>query len=160
VPLIDGLGQQRWAVGELVSFTPTSVSARQPEYRPGVSAERTLALKDGTLIDTVKVAAADGQTRRLGLTLQLQGDIQLPEGFEADAAFALPQWKDARSRDMGREAKFVVLTGSEGMELTVRASAPMRVTFASVPDAPPNRRQALYFEVQGAQAEFVTMLKP
>lgn len=160
VPLIDGLGQQRWAPGELVSFSPTSVSARQPEYRSGVSAERTLALKEGALIDSVRIIAADGQKHRLGLTLQLQGDIHLPDGFQPDGAFSLPQWKDARTLQSGREAAFTVITGNEGMALTVRASAPMRVTVANVPDAPPNRRQALYFEVEGAEAEFVTTFKP
>lgn len=160
VPLIDGLGQERWAPGQLLGFSPTGVAARQPEYRKGVSAERSLKIEDGALVDTVKVAVADGQTHRLGLALQLQGSVALPDGFAPDAAFALPQWQDARTLEMGKQARFTVNYGGLRMELQVSAGAPMKVTWANVPDAPPARRQALYFEVQGAQAEFVTTLKP
>ena len=160
VPLIDGVGQERWAPGELLSFAADSVAARQPQYRKGVSAERSLRIQDGALVDTVKVAAADQQPHRLGLALQLQGSVELPAEFAADAGFALPYWEDARTLQMGKEASFTVSFGAVRMELQVSAGAPMKVTWANVPDSPPRRRQALYFEVQGAQAEFVTTLKP
>ena len=79
VPLIGGEGQEGIHPGELVEYTPTRVTAAHPKYRPGVSARRTLELKDGRLLDTVRVERTTPATGALGLALHLQGRIRFPQ---------------------------------------------------------------------------------
>ncbi len=160
VPLIDWLGQSKWAPGELISFNSDSVSARQPQYRPGTAAKRTLDVRGSSLIDTLNITTSDGASHRLGFALHLQGTAELPAAFEPDAEFALPYWQSARSARMGRQAKLFVLLNGTRMELSVETSSPMKVTHARVPDAPPNSRDALYFEITGSEATFTTTLRP
>ncbi len=161
VPLIDGQGQAKWDTGELLSFNANEVAARQPRYRPNASAERRLTFDGDSLVDAVKIITTDGASHRLGLTLQLQGQVELPAGFEADPLFQLnPYWTDARSVTFGREVRLPVRIGALRFDLKVEASGPMRVTRANLPDAPPARREALYFEVEGREATFTTTLTP
>ncbi|MBI4894106.1 MAG: heparinase II/III family protein [Acidobacteria bacterium] len=160
VPLIDGLGQAVWAPGELISFAPDSVAARQPEYRPGASAERRLSLRGGELVDEVRINTTDGKPHRLALSFLPQGAVEAPAGFEPDAAFNLAYWINARTAKPGAEAGFTISYAGLRMRLTVKASAPMKVTLANAPDAPPNRRDALYFEIDGTEATFTTTLRP
>jgi len=161
VPLIDGLGQEKWEPGELLAFSPNEVSARQPKYRKNASAERRLTLDGESLVDSVKITTTDDGSHRLGITLQLQGQVELPAGFEADPQFRLnPYWLDARTMTAGRELRLPVRIGALRFELKVEATAPMKVTRADVPDAPPARRHALYFEVEGREAAFTTTLTP
>jgi hypothetical protein len=119
-----------------------------------------LKIKGDALVDTVRLLAASPSPRRLAIAIQLQGAVQLPEGFEAAPAFALPYWQGARTLQMGREAVFPVVYGGLRMELSVKGSGAMKVTHASVPDAPPGRREALYLEVTGNEAQFETIFKP
>lgn len=77
VPVIDGVGQARWQSGELVSYAPNKVAAGQPNYRADASAERSLEIRGGELIDAVTVKAV-GANRRLGLLVHVQGEVELP----------------------------------------------------------------------------------
>lgn len=60
VPLVGGHGQEKWARGELLDFDAGAarVRARQPAYRPGVSAERELRVEGERLIDSVRLHRA------------------------------------------------------------------------------------------------------
>ncbi len=157
VPVIDGEGQLGWNEGELVSYSNTKVTARQPLYRKDARCERTLSLEDEKLVDTVVIEAGPAE-RRLGLTLQLQGDVEIP-GL-TPAASGPPYWTALSQRDAGREIAFTASYAGKPMRITVRASGPMRVLKGSAPDAPPRRRTALLFETTGAKAEFVTTFAP
>lgn len=160
VPLVDGEGQAGWAMGELISFSGTQVEGMQAEYRAGVSARRRLAIEGEGLVDEVELKVKDGGERRLGVALHLQGVVALPPGFEADAGFGLPYWSEARTKEMASPVVLAARIGGGDYEVRVEAAGPMRVTHASVPDAPPGRREAVYFEVRGAGAVFKTTLRP
>jgi hypothetical protein len=160
VPVVDGLGQARWNAGELLSFSDSAVAARQAGYRPGVSAERRLSIEGQRLVDSVKVATSDGASHRLGLVVQAQGKVELPGEFAADSVAAFPHWEVGRSMKTGNVARLMVRYGELRMELRVEASGPMKVTHAVTPDAPPARRESLYFEVMGQEAAFTTTWQP
>ena len=163
VPLVDGAGQERWARGELIGFSATEVSARQPSYRPGVSVERKIAIVDEALVDTVTVKTSDGQRHRLGLTLHLQGEIAMPDGFTADptrfasgypAAFGY--WDGART---GGSSRLRMRLGGRTFEVNFDAGRPLRVALGNLPEVPPLRRQAIYVELDGTEATFVTRVR-
>jgi oligo-alginate lyase len=151
VPLIDGQGQQGWAPGELVGFDASTarVAARQPEYRPGVSAERELRIDGERLIDTVRVKTSDGRTHKLGLVLHLNEPVR----FAGDdgGPDVLRHWtglKTARFRDRA------VMEG-----ITIETPGEFTITTGSAPDVPPRRNFGLYVEKTGTEAVFRTLIE-
>ncbi|MCS7044291.1 MAG: heparinase II/III-family protein [Bryobacteraceae bacterium] len=157
--LIDGEGQLGWAPGELLGFDPARVAARQPQYRENVSVERDLRIEGDTVEDRVRVETMDQQQHRIGLVLHVQGRVRLPEGFRDDPEFPLKHWEGARTTELSNEAVLLVDYPGLVLEVTVSAGALLRVTHATTPDVPPNRRESLYFELSGQKAEFVTRLR-
>ena len=160
VPLIDREGQSGWAPGELIAFDAANarVSARQPEYRPQASAERELRIDGNRLIDTVRVKPAGGAIHKLGLVLNLQGTVKLPNGFEPVAS-PLPYWTETRARKYTDSALFAVDYPGRPIRVTIKTPGAFTVTYGSVPDVPPSRRAALYIEVEATEAEFTTVLE-
>lgn len=159
VPLIDGEGQQRWNPGRLLQFTPSSVRARQDEYRPGIAAERSLRLDHGRLIDVVSIESKDTTPRKLGVALHLQGEVELPVAFRADPSVGFHSWENPHSAPFEKEAKLKVAIGGRAFQLTLRASSPFRVWWARTPDVPPAKRDSLYIETAGTNAKFETVLE-
>lgn len=159
VPLIDGEGQQRWNPGKLLQFTPSSVRARQDNYRPGYAAERSLRIEQGRLIDVVSLESVDTAPRRLGLALHLQGEVELPVAFRPDPSLGFTAWEHAHSAAFEKEAILKVAIDRRSFRLTVRASSPFRVWWARTPDVPPAKRDSLYIETNAISAKFETVLE-
>jgi hypothetical protein len=151
VPLIDGLGQQGWAPGELIAFDAEAgrVAARQPEYRPGVSAERELKIDGDRLIDTVRVKTNDGQPHKLGLVLHLNDPVRVA-GSEGGPEL-LRHWTGLQTAKFRDRA---VLPG-----ITIETAGEFTITSGSAPDVPPRRNYGLYVEKVGTQAVFQTRLE-
>lgn len=163
VPLIDGEGQERWARGELLNFAPGSVSARQSAYRQGASAERQLAISENALVDKVAVTTSDGRKHRLALALHFQGElvpageyVAAPERFAVDYPPAFKHWQDLRSGD---SAQFQLRAGTSAFHVTIESDQPLRITIGTLPDVPPLRHPAIYAEVEGTEATFVTRIR-
>lgn len=162
VPLIDGEGQERWARGELQKFAPGSVSARQPAYRQWVAAERQLTISENALVDKVTITAGDGQKHRLALALHFQGELvpasaysAAPERFAVGYPPAFKYWQDLRSGD---SAQFQVKVGASTFHVAIESNLPLRITMGTLPDVPPRRHPAIYAEVEGTEATFVTRI--
>ena len=161
VPLIDGEGQQGWDPGTLVSFSRSSVSARQDEYRPGISASRTLALDENRLVDVVTLEPrGDTVARRLGLALHLQGEVDLPVAFQPDLSLGFNSWENLHSAAFERETRLNFKINGRIFRLTLRASAPFRLWWGRTPDVPPARRDSLYLETRGSAVTFETTIEP
>lgn len=154
VPLINGQGQARWAEGEVVEFDAAKplIKARQKEYRPGWEAARTLSIEGGALKDILEVKGAE--TARIGLLLHLQGEVDAAVAMQA--APSPFQYFEA-TRKAATAGVFEAKMG--GRRLRVSAGAPMTVWLGTTPDAPPNRRATLYFEVEGQAARFETVMQ-
>lgn len=155
VPLINGQGQARWAEGEVLNFDPAwpAIQARQKNYRPGWEAERTISIDGGALKDVVELR---GQEKaRLGLVLHLQGEITTRATLAA-AQSPFPYFEATRTVTVASDA---FEASMEGRKLRVSAGGPMTVWLGKTPDAPPNKRTTLYFEVEAQAARFETVLQ-
>jgi hypothetical protein len=164
VPLVDGEGQEGIDVGELVSFADDRVAVAQPRYRKNTLATRTLAIEGERLIDTATVATTGPAPHKLGLALQLQGNVRLPATFTADADFAKDRptsftyWRNARVATYRDRAEFDVAYGKTVMHVTLTAPGEFRVWHGSTPDVPPHRRETLLVELTApaSSATFTT----
>ena len=159
VPVVDGEGQARWRPGELVAFERARVAARQPDYRPGVAAERELRIEGERLVDTLKVETADGAPRRLGAVLHLQGRMKVPTGAEAVEP-PLAYWKETRRVGFEDRASIEAEVGGVRLEVLIETAGPFTVTFGRSPDMPPGERESFYVEKMGTRAEFRTTFVP
>lgn len=170
VPLVNGEGQSRHDVGELISFSahPARVEVAQPRYQKEVRAKRTLAIEGSALVDHATVESSAGP-RKLGLALHLQGRVRLPAMFAADAGFAagrpeaFKHWRSVQAAAYRDRAEFIV-EYPKGVVVRVTLTAPgeFRIWHGSSPDVPPTRRDSFYFELAlpAAAATFTTRFEP
>jgi oligo-alginate lyase len=155
VPLVDGVGQQGWKEGELVTFDAVAgvVEARQPEYRKDAKAGRRLRIDGDRLIDEVVVTKTSGGAGRLGLVVHVQGSVAVPESYRPVESFAY--WTNTRGGTARDEATFAVrFEDGRTLRLRVATAGAFRVVHGSAPDVPPRRNEVLYFEVEGESAKF------
>jgi Heparinase II/III-like protein. len=157
VPLVNGEGQSGWAPGELLEWDAAKgrVSARQPQYRPGVRATRTLDVEIDQLVDVTTLELTDAATpdAPLGLTLHVQGKVALPESFTLAPDFAAGRpagfgyGRDVRGSTATSERQSLLVHYAEhAYRLTLFADVPCRLFHAATPDAPPRQRESLYLE--------------
>ncbi len=160
--LIDGEGQAKWNEGTLVGFDGTRgmAAARQDEFRPGVAVERKIGIEGDNLIETTEAKCAGDAARRIGLVLQIQGKVAVPEAATPSPDVQLPYWKQARSWNADRKVELTFTAGGRQFALIVESSGPVRVTHATTPDAPSATRESLYFETTGRSASFRTTWMP
>ncbi|MCC6262619.1 MAG: heparinase II/III family protein [Bryobacterales bacterium] len=162
VPVIDGQGQQGWNEGELLGFSAESarVSAGQPNYRPDVSARRTLSIEDGVLRDSTTIETHDGAPHRLGIILNVQGKVSIPADSRSAQAPPFAHWDEAREWHSDGPLELTARIGGRDFLIRVEGPGPLRIVHAGVPDAPPHRREALYVETNAAAATFRTQWIP
>jgi oligo-alginate lyase len=175
VPLFGGEGQKSWNQGVLLRFDADAaiMSAAQPEYRPGVSASRTLRIEGDALVDEVTLSpASDAEPNKTrGLALHLQGKPRLPVEFQplssADFSKGRPPafgyWKSVRAARFTDRAEVAVeLAG--GRVLTVTFSTPGAFTLfqGDSPDVPPAHRVGFYLEKSAGTGPLtiITTLRP
>lgn len=170
VPLVGGEGQEPYSAGELREFSAerASVSVAQPKYRKDAAAERTLRIEGDRLIDVATVTTTGGAKKELGLALQLQGKVKLPEGFAVAKDFAkgrpepFKQWRDVRSATYTDRAEFEVAYGKTTMRVVLEVPGQFRLFHGSTPDVPPKRRETFFLELAepAASAKFTTTFSP
>jgi len=167
VPLINGEGQLTLPLtGELISFSdhPAAVAARVEGYQPGVTAERTLKIEGGRLLDSLRLTSET--STRLGQSLHLQGKINLPANFQPDPEFstgrpaAFQHWKNAKVAGPVEEIEFEVEYPGFRLRLKIHGSLPFRIWQATSPDRPPDERTSLYLETEGKEVTFTTGFAP
>lgn len=154
VPLIDGEGQLPWRPGEMTLFDAdrSVMTGIQSDYRPGVSACRTLSIDGERLVDTVTINRTE-PAARLGLALHLQAEPRLSAAFQRATDFTTDRpepfqhWRDVVSAVFTDSASVDVVL-SDGRVLRISFSAPGRfvVYQGSAPDFPPARRAGFYIE--------------
>lgn len=160
VPLIGGEGQDRWRPGELLHFAGDRVRARQPVYRPGVSATRELRIDGKALVDTLTLELAPGANQtRLGSVLHLQGKIEVPAAA-APVEPSLPYWTATRKLDCRGRVVLKARFGEQLLQVTLETSGPFTLILGNSPDVPPGRRDSIYVETSGTRAVFQTTIEP
>lgn len=180
VPLINGEGQEQppkgrrpdttalTRAGELVEFSPenATVTARHRVYRSDTTAQRTLALRDGKLIDVVRLESRAGEPQLLGIALHLQGAVQVPADFASNPKFAegrpesFGYWQDVHTATFRDKTSLDVRFGEKVMRVTFETTGDFTLSHGTSPDVPPARRDALYLELSGTSATFTTTIEP
>lgn len=169
IPLIDGIGQEGWAPGELERMTSTSVTAAQPDYNRLAVARRRISLLNGELIDEQSLHAKDRQTHRLGFIISTPCTVELAEAnpllrpasprLPASPGFAYWQPSAAWNNEKALKASFKCDEQSYAVSFSLPGS--YRVVQAQVPDTRPGgRRTALYFETEGRDAMLSSRFAP
>jgi hypothetical protein len=176
VPLINGEGQEQppkgrrpdpfteTRAGELIesSANPPRITVAHAVYRRNAKARRTLAVEGGRLNDVTTIESTTGKPQKLGLALHVQGKVRLPAEFESDAAFAdarpaeFHYWEGARTATYRDEASFDVEYGKQIIRVKFAVPGEFHIWHALTPDAPPNRREGFYLEINGTEATFTT----
>jgi hypothetical protein len=170
VPLVDGVGQKAgwgdgsWNPGKLDRFNQTSVSASQTEYRSDARAARSLTIDGDRLRDEVSITTTDGKSHALGFVLNLQGQAKFPDGFTADDDFSkshravgFSHWENVQSMNARDKAVFDVDFGGTILRVEFELPGEFKISHATVPDYPPDHREAFYLETHGTNATMKTM---
>jgi oligo-alginate lyase len=168
VPLINGEGEIPPQAGKLLEFSDEKarVSAAQPKYRPGTTAERTLVIDGDRLVDTATIRNTGAASSLLGLALHLQGKVRLPKEFTPAADFAKDRpasfsyWREVTSAKYTDHATFDVDYGARTMRVTLAVPGEFTLWHGSTPDVPPARREGFYLETHGTEAVFTTTFEP
>ncbi len=166
VPLIDGQGQESWNPGRLDKYDPENglVAASQDQYRQGVRVRRELSVQGISLVDRVRVEAATAG--KVGLVLHLQGEVELPAAFRAQADFArgraesFAHWSDVKSASFERSASLLVRYPGKTMRVSFSLPGTLTVSHGRSPDTPPRKRDSLYVETSGQSVTFQTVIEP
>lgn len=158
VPLIDGIGQEGWAPGELEQMTATSVAAVQPNYNRLAVARRRISLANGYLIDEQSLHAKDRQTHRLGFIVSTPCTVELteanpllrPASTQLPASPGFAYWQPSTAWRNEKVLKTSFKCDEQSYAVAFSLPGAYRVVQAQVPDTRPSgRRTALYFETEG-----------
>ena len=172
VPLVDGVGENGFHLGELLAFNGDTgkFSAIQPDYWKVGGAQRDISLSEnGQFTDTVTVKTTDGNSHELSLLLQIQGAVMLPAAFQPDPIQIIPgptrpagfrYWTDVASADYTDTADFDLhYPDGRTLHLTLHAPGKFTVTHATTLDSPPKKREVLFLHLTGTDAVFQTVME-
>jgi oligo-alginate lyase len=171
VPLIDGLGQAKWAPGDVLAFDPARayLSVQQPAYQSGVSVTRTYRVTTNGFAEQSSIFTNAVTDRRLGAIFNTDCKITPLSGLtESTASQALPgsvgfkQWADVKRYATGADGLWAIKLSCGNKSYEMRAKGPSRqlVHIGTAPTVPvPKRRQAVYYETWGKTASFETQIQ-
>lgn len=169
IPLIDGIGQEGWAPGELERMTATSFAAVQSNYNRLAAARRRISLANGELIDEQSLSSKDRQTHRLGFIVSTPCAVGLAEDnpLLRPAPAQLPTspgfayWQPSAAWRNEKVLKAIFRCDEQTYAVSFSLSGAYRIIQAQVPDIRPNgRRTALYFETDGRDAVLTSRFAP
>lgn len=164
VPLVDGLGQQAWAPGQVERWDREAalLAVRQPRYRTGVSAWRQWQQTAQALQETTRIVATDGQARRLGVAFHTGCQITAGPGLQKAAAINQPpqtaataHWQALQALQAHGPWSVRLDCGSRSYRYAVAGPAVQAVYIGLSPTTPhPAMRPVLYYEARGDSVEF------
>jgi hypothetical protein len=171
VPLIDGLGQTKWAPGDVLEFDPARAYLRvqQLAYQPGASITRSYRVTNNGFAEQSMIASTGATDRRLGVIFNTECRMEVDGGLtEVGAGDALPgsvgfrQWTEVKRYTTGAEGTWTAKLTCGGKPYLMRVKGPAKqaVYVGSAPTVPvPKRRQAIYYETWGKTVTFETQIQ-
>lgn len=171
VPLIDGLGQTKWAPGDVLAFDPARayLSVQQAAYQSGVSVTRTYRVTADGFAEQSAIFTTAMTDRRLGVVFNTDCRAAPLSGLTASTvAQALPdsvgfkQWAEVKRYKAGSDGSWALkLTcGTRTYQMRVKGPANQLIHLGTAPTVPvPTRRQAVYYEVWGKTASFEAQIQ-
>jgi hypothetical protein len=173
VPMVDGMGQQRWSPGVVTDFS--SAQARlvvdHSTYRTGVAVTRAFRASLNGFAERSTITVKDGTIapRRLGSAFHTDCQVSPGNGL-TPAATPRPvpdtegtaYWRMDSQFDAPSTWTVRLNCGGQDYELRVSAitGGKQRVYIGQAPTRPlPALRGAVYYETEGTHAEFLAEIK-
>lgn len=172
VPLIDGMGQERWSPGEVLSMdaATASVDLLQPTYRKDVSVRRTFQLGSSGMTETTRISVQPPNQipRRLGVIFNTHCSVNaqdpraglpvpsvVPHGSQG-----FKHWTHVTRQEAQATWTAHLDCSGKPYELTITGPVAHTVYRASAPATPvPATRNAIYVEANASAATFVTRIR-
>lgn len=171
VPFVNDKGQQGWAPGELLDFDPVAprLAVSQPRYTVDAGVDRTTALLDSSLRDSLKFRPRTGirTPRSMGMTwhfdcpLTVDGELtprptaMLPEGE------GFQHWTDVRAYSTNASATMTLHCPGGALRFSIAASGILEVFKARSPNLPAGSfRDAIYLRAPFAASGFDSLISP
>jgi hypothetical protein len=172
VPLVNGAGQEGWSPGKVTYFNSDvpAIEVAQPDYWKKASATRRLEIRDDRVSDKVVIKMSDNSKdqHRLGVLFNSECKIELddstlgsfsPSGAPAGPGFEY--WTNVVRLAAPARWSARLICNDTKIRLLVNASTPHALFYGSVPATPiPSRRQAIYLETTGREANFDMQFSP
>lgn len=172
VPLVDGLGQQRWNQGEVAGWDAAqgSLDVSHPNYRADVAVSRHYRITSSGFEETSRIALTGTATaaKRLGGAFHTDCTVQPGSGLVAaptapavPATDATAYWRIDSQFQAGATWSVRLACGARAYEMRVAnaAGSPQQVYIGQAPTRPlPNLRGVVYFETVDTAATFTTTI--
>lgn len=171
VPLVDGLGQTKWAPGDVLEFDPARAYLRiqQSAYQTGASVTRSYRVTNKGFAEQSAITSTGATDRRLGVVFNTECSTEVsggltaaPSGDALPGATGFKQWADVKRYTTGTDGTWSLKLTCGGKPYLMRIKGPARQTvyMGTAPTVPvPKRRQAVYYETWGKTANFETQIQ-
>jgi len=171
VPLVDGLGQEKWGPGEIESFAPaeTRLIVKHPTYRTGVSVSRGFRVTSQGFTERTSFEVSDGRTaKRLGVVFHSDCSIRPLSGLTPNSTVTpIPAnsstvyWTGVTSYSATSDWSVELDCKGDKYKYAVTGSANQTIYFATEPTTPlPATRALVYYEKTAPSALFESTLTP
>lgn len=165
VPLVDGLGQQRWAPGVVDMFDASNSALRvtHAAYQPRVDVTRQLQAATAGLLETTSMLSSDGIARRMGSAFHTNCSITPASGLTPirigsvmpPATTSTAYWTKLQPYLAGSRWSILLSCGTANYLYRVTGPASHRVFLGAAPTTPlPSSRSVLYYETNAVTAKF------
>ncbi len=162
VPLVNGAGQDGWALGKVVSFDAAvpSIEMVQPAYWKDASATRRLEIRNDVVSDKVVIRSKD--QHRLGLLFNSECKFDLddpalgpPSSSSPPVGPGFEYWSGVSRRAAPLQWSAKLICNNVQIRLSVKGSMSHTLFHGTVPATPvPSKREAIYMELTGKEANF------
>ncbi len=173
VPLIDGMGQEQWSPGDVLSMrsaAPASADLLQPAYRKGVSVRRMFQLDSAGMTETTRISVQPPDTtpRRLGVMFNTSCSVNVQDpraglpapGMAPIGSPGFTHWANVTRQQAQATWATQLICGGKPYELAITGPAAHTLFRATVPATPlPATRTAIYVEAIASDVTFTTRIR-
>lgn len=170
VPLVDGLGQEKWDPGEIESFVPAEARlvVKHPSYRSGVSVSRGFRTTTQGFTERTSIEVADRMAKRLGVVFHSDCIIRPFSGLkpsstarEIPANSSTAYWTGVTAYSAASNWSIELDCKGKKYKYAVAGPAIQTVYLATEPTTPlPATRSLVYYESMASSALFESTLTP
>jgi hypothetical protein len=163
VPIVDDRGQERFALGMLVTFEPEHgrMAAIQPTYQSGVSVTRSFEIDAQKIVDLIDIRRERVTGKSVGAILQLDCDLRLPQTIDAPpvnlpAESGFGFWKQTKTFKLPPNFEIDAICGANSFRIRVEGPAAGTFLLGKPPILGSQDRSALYLRYPVSQGQIQT----
>lgn len=163
VPMVDDHGQHRFALGQLQSFEPERgrMSARQPDYQPGVSVTREFTISEQSLVDVIEVQRNPVAGGTMGAVLQLDCEL-VRQRYHGASSPVLPAesgfdyWQQTKTYKLPARFEIKANCRTQPVALLIEGPADGTMLVGKPPVLDNRNRYAIYVRYPVSQGKIQT----